>query len=115
MTTTRPEAEAGRQLLGVPNARDKNRLAGLAVRKDLDVEALRREVQAYRKRHHLPPLGHPIDDPVLHALRRLYRTAGELNTALDRRRGPAATDPEARRILRETLKRLEKAGELLKA
>ncbi len=104
-----------RVLLGVPDAAGKNQLAALAVKKGLDTEALRVEVQKYRKRRGLPPIGHPIDDPALRALRRLYRGAGELNAALEKRPGPSATDTEARAIYGRLLTRLKKAGELLGA
>ncbi len=101
-----------RLLLRVPNPRDKNRLAALAVRRQLDVEDLRREVRAYRASHHLPPIGLPPGDPRVHALRRLYRDAGGLLQALQRASGRVPA--EAHRIYRETLNRLEKAGQLLK-
>ncbi len=103
-----------RALLGVPDAEGKNQLAALAVRKQLDAETLRAEVQKYRRRKGLPPIGHPVDDPVLHLLRRLYRGAGELNTALEKCSRPSASDSEARAIYSRLQTRLRKAGELLR-
>jgi hypothetical protein len=103
-----------RLLLGVPDAKGKNQLAALAVRNRLDVEELKIEVQAYRRRHHLPPIGRPPAHPVLHALRRIRREGGDLLEELEEPLPPALL-AEARSLYRAAAKRLAKAGKILEA
>ncbi len=90
-----------RILLGVPNVRDKVRLAVRAADQDMPTRELAAEVTRWRVRHGMPPLGRPPLDPAIKALRQMRNAGRAAVDAYEEPVRPELSRDEAAPLLRE--------------